>query len=88
MSLKDTERLQFNQYHKFDKEPFIICADLEFLIENTDLFKTDLYKIIHNKASEHIPLSFLMSTITSFKSRESNHAVYRGKCCMKYFVND
>ena len=30
---EDTKMLEFNQYHKSDKTPFILYADLECLIE-------------------------------------------------------
>ena len=33
MLSEDTKILQFNQYHKSDKTPFIIYADLESLIK-------------------------------------------------------
>ena len=36
MPSEDTKTLEFNQYRKSDKTPFIICADLKSLIENTD----------------------------------------------------
>ena len=36
MPSEDTEILECNQYHKTDKAPFIIYADLEFLIEKID----------------------------------------------------
>ena len=29
MPSEDTKILEFNQYQKYDKAPFIICADLE-----------------------------------------------------------
>ena len=35
-SFEHTKILVFNQYHKSDKSPFIIYADLECLIEQTD----------------------------------------------------
>ena len=35
------------------------------------------------KVSKHIPSGFLMSTISSFRSIENKHGVYRGKDCMK-----
>ena len=37
------------------------------------------------KADEHIPLGFSMSTISSFKSTENKHDVYRGKDCMRKY---
>ena len=36
MSSEDTEILEVNQYQKSDKAPFIIYADLEWLIEKVD----------------------------------------------------
>ena len=37
------------------------------------------------KVSEHIPPGFSVSTMSSFKSTESNHDVYRGRGCMIKF---
>ena len=37
------------------------------------------------KEGKHIPSSFSMCTISSFKSIENKHDVYRGKDCMKKF---
>ena len=36
MSSEDTKILEFNQYQKSEKAPFIIYADLEYLIEKID----------------------------------------------------
>ena len=36
MLSEDNKILQFNQYQKSDKAPFIIYGDLECLIERTD----------------------------------------------------
>ena len=36
MPPEDTKMLEFNQYHKSDKTPCIIYADLESLIEKID----------------------------------------------------
>ena len=36
MPFEDIKILEFNQYNKSDKAPFIIQADLECLIENID----------------------------------------------------
>ena len=37
------------------------------------------------KAKEYIPSGFLMFTISSFKSIEKKHDVYRSRDCMKKF---
>ena len=36
MYSEDTEVLQFNQYQKSGEAPFVIYADLEYLIEKID----------------------------------------------------
>ena len=42
MPSEDTKMLQFNQYKKSDKAPFIIYADLECIIEKIDGCKYNL----------------------------------------------
>ena len=86
MPSKKAKVLELNQYQKSDKTPFIIYTDLEFLTE-----KTDVYKIIPEIASttkvgERILLGFSMSTISTLKSIEDKHDVYRGKDCMQKFA--
>ena len=39
MRSEDTKILEFSQYQKSDEALFIIYADIECLIENTDAFK-------------------------------------------------
>ena len=83
MPSKDTKILEFNQYQKSDKAPFIICADLECIIEKIDRFKSKRENSSATKVSKHIPSGFSMSIISSFRSIEIKHGVYRGKDCMK-----
>ena len=85
MPSKDTKILEFNQYQKSDKAPFIIYADLECLIEKIDGCKNNPENSSTTKVSKHIPSGFSMSTISSFRSIENKHDVYRGKDCMKKF---
>ena len=75
----------FNQYQKFDKEPFIIYAVLECLIEKIDGCKINPENVSTKKVGEHMPSGFFMSTILSFKNIENKHDEYRGKDCMKKF---
>ena len=83
MPSEDTKILEFNQYQKSDKGPFIIYADLQCLIEKIDGCKNDPENSSTTKVGEHIPSGFSMSTISSFKSIENKHNVHRGKDCMK-----
>ena len=84
MPSKNTKILEFNQYQKSDKVPFIIYPDLECLIENIDGSKNNPGNSSTRKVSEYISSSFSKSTISSFKSIENKHA-YRGKDCIKKF---
>ena len=83
MPSADTKILEFDQYQKPDETPFIIYADLERIIKRIDRCKNNAENLSATKVSEHIPLGFLMSRISSFRSIETKHDVYRGKDCMK-----
>ena len=85
MSSDDTKILEFNQCQKSDKAPFIIYADLECIIEKIDGFKNNPQSSSATKVYEHIPSGLSMSTISSFRSIENKHDVYRCKDCMKKF---
>ena len=61
-SSDDTKILEFNQYQKSNKAPFIIYTDLEYIIEKTDGSKNNPENSSTTKVSEHIPSGFSMST--------------------------
>ena len=50
MPSEDTKILEFNQYQKSDKTPFIIYADLQCIIEKIDGCKNNHVKFISNKS--------------------------------------
>ena len=85
MLSEDTKILEFNQYQKSDKAPLIIYADLEFIKEEIDGSKNNSGTSSTTEVRKYIPSGFSMSTISSFKSIENKHDVYRGKDCMKRF---
>ena len=85
MPSEDTEILEFNQYQKSDKAPFIIYADLECLIEKIDGCKNNPENSSTTKVSEHIPSVVSMPTKSSFGRIENKNDVYRGKDCMIKF---
>ena len=85
MPSEDTKILEFSQYQKSDKAPFIVYADLECIIEKIDECKNNPENSSTTKVTKHIPSGFSMSTISSFKTIENKHDVYRGKYCMKKF---
>ena len=88
MPSEDTEILKFNQYQKSDKAPFIIYADLECIIKKIDGCKNNPENSSSAKVSKHIPSGFSISTISSFRSIENKHDIYRGKYCMKKSVKE
>ena len=73
MSSKDTEILEFNWYQKWQ---FIFYEDLECVIEKCDGCKNNPKNPSTTKVGEHIPSSFPMSTISSFKSIENKHDIW------------
>ena len=85
MPSEDSKILEFNQYQKSDKTPFIIYAVLECIIEKIDGCKNNPENLSARKVSKHIPSGFSMSTIFSFRSIKNKYGVYRGKDCMKKF---
>ena len=71
MLSEDTEILEFNQYQKSYKAPFIIYADLERIIEEIDRCKNNPENSSTANVSKHIPSGFSMATISSFRSMEN-----------------
>ena len=55
---EDTKILEFNQYQKSDKAPFIIYVDLECIIENIDGCKSNPKNSTTTKISENFPSGF------------------------------
>ena len=85
MPYEQTKVLQFNQYQKSDETPIIFYADLECIIEKIDECKNNPENSSATNVGKHIPSGFSISTISSFKSIENKHHVYRGKDCTKKF---
>ena len=79
--------LEFNQYQESDKAQLIIYADLECLTEKIDGCKNNAKNSSTTKVCQHIPSDFSMSPTLSFKNKENKYDAYRGKDCMKNFVN-
>ena len=52
--------LEFSQYQKFDKAPFIIYANLQFLIEEIAGCKNNPEILSTTKVGEHVPTGFII----------------------------
>ena len=70
MPFEGTKILEINQYQKSDKAPFIIYADLEFIIEKIDGCKNNPENSSTSKVNEHIPSGFSMSSTSLLGSIE------------------
>ena len=79
MPSEDTKILEFNQYQKSDKAPFIIHRDIECISEKNNGYKNNPENSSTTKVCKHIPSGFSMSTIFSFRNIENNH-----KMCKMY----
>ena len=63
--------LEFNQYIKSDKMPFIIYADIESLIRKIDGCANNPGNSSTIKIGEHNPCRYSMSTIWAFDHIEN-----------------
>ena len=79
--------LEFNQYQKCDKAPFIIYADLACIKEKIHECKNYPENSSITKVIKHIPSGFSMSKIYSCRSIENKNDVYRCKYSIKKFLS-
>ena len=73
MPSEDTKILEFNQNQKSYKAPFIIYVDLKWMIQKIDGYNNNPESLQESKWTSFI--SFLTSTIFSFRSIENKHDV-------------
>ena len=77
--------LELKQYMKCDKIPYVIYADIEFLIRKIDGCENKQEKFSAMKISEYIPCGYSISTIWGFEHTKNKYSLYRGNDCMKRF---
>ena len=70
------------------KVPFIICADLECLLQKIEPCQNNPEKSYAEKKVMHKPSGYSLITCCSFDKSENERKYYRGKDCMKMFCND
>ena len=83
MLSKDNEILELNQYQKCHKALFVICTDLECVIEKIDRCKNNPENSSATRVSKHIPSGFSMSTILLFSIY---YLLYQYFQCI-YYIN-
>ena len=75
MPSDDNKILEFSQYEKSDKPPFVIYTDPECITQKIDRCKNNTENSFTTKLSEHILSYFSMSTILSFRNIENKQDV-------------
>ena len=75
MPSEDTKTLEFSQYQKSDKTPFIIYVDLECIIKKLNGCKNNQENLSTTKVKEQISSGFSMSTTSLFRSIKNKHDV-------------
>ena len=77
--------LKYNHGEKTMKVPFIIYADLEYLLEKMNTCHNNLEKSSTTKINKHAPSGYSLFTHCSFEKTKYKLDCYRGKKCMKNF---
>ena len=80
--------LKYNQGEKSLKNPFIIYADSECLLEKTNTCHNNPEKSSTTKINKHTPSGYSLFTHFSFDTTKNKFDYYRGKNRMKKFCLD
>ena len=85
MPEEDNKILKYNEGEKYMKVPFIIYADLEFLLEKMNTCHNNPEKSSTIKINKHTLSGYSLFTHCSFDTTKNKLGYYRGKNCMKNF---
>ena len=85
MPIKGNNIIKYNHGEKSIKIPFIIYADLEYLLEK---MSTCQNKSSTTKINKHTPSGYSIFTNCSFDESKNKISYYRGDDCMKKFCKD
>ena len=80
--------IKYNQGEKSLELPFIIYADLEFLLKKIDTCQNNPDLSSTTKINQHIPSGYSIYTNCSFDKSNNKLSYYRGEDCMKRFCKD
>ena len=88
MPTKDNNIIKYNHGEKSMKLPFLICADLECLLEKMSTCQNNPNKSSTTKINKHTPSGYSIFTSCSFDESKNKINYYRGDDCMKNFCKD
>ena len=75
------------KYNHGEKSPFMICADLECLLEKMHSCQNNPEKSYTEK-TKHIPSGYSLFTNCSFDETKNKLDCYKGEDCMERFCKD
>ena len=84
----DNEILKYIPGKKSLKVPFVIDADLEYLLQKINTCLNNPDKSYTEKKAKHRPLGYFLVTCCSFDKSKNERSYYRGKDYMKIFWED
>ena len=84
----DNKILKYIPGKKSLKVPFIICADLECLLQKINTCQNNPEKSYTEKKAMHRPSGYSLATCCSFDKSKNERSYYRGKDCMEIFCED
>ena len=88
MPTKDNSTIKYNQGEKSIKLPFVVYADLEWLLEKMITYYNNPEKSSTTKINKHTPSGYSIFTHCSFDKSKNKLNYYRGEDCMKKFCKD
>ena len=88
MPEEDNKILKYNQGDKSMKVPFIIYADVEYLLEKMNTCHNNPEKSSTTQINKHEPSDYSLFTHCSFETTKNKTGCYRGKNCMKNLCLD
>ena len=86
---KEDEKIsKYNHGENSLKAPFIIYADLEFILRKEQSRQNNPKNSYTEREAKHKPSGYSWSLICSFDATKSRHNFYRGKDCIERFCKD
>ena len=85
MPEEDNKTLKYNHGEKSMRAPFVICADLEFLLEKMSTCHNDPEKSSTTKVNKHTTFGYSLFTCSLFDTIKNNRDCHRDENCMTEF---
>ena len=85
---EDNKVLKYIPGEQSLKVSFIICADIECLLQKINTCQNNPDKSYTEKKAEHIPSGYSLITCCSFDKSKNEQKYYRGEDCMIIFCKD